>query len=474
MEKYIVGIDGGSQSTKVVIYDLKGNIVSEATEKLQPMYIPNKETAEHPKDDLWDSLCIASSKALKAFKGNKNDIIGVGLCTIRCCRALLKADGTLFSPVMSWMDFRLSKNYEHQNDEVAYVTTTSGYITHRLTGEKKDTAANQGGGTMPYDKDTWNWYSDEATFNSFNIKREMLFDLIPPGDILGKITKTASEKTGIPEGVPVVATANDKAVESLGAGLPKENCVLISLGTYIGSMMYGKENSKTAKTYFSNPASMPNTFLYESSGIRRGMWTVSWIKDVLGSEIVEKAHELKMHPESYLDMLAENVPPGSDGLVTILDWLPPPSAPHKRGMMLGFDGRHGKAHMYRSILEAIAMTMKINSFKMLNELNMDVDSIIVSGGGSNSALFMQIFADVYNKKAIRNVASSCASLGTAINVAVALGHYTSYEEANANMVQVRDTFTPIQKNVELYAKLVEVYGTVSDETDTILKKLHAI
>ena len=59
-KKYIIGIDGGSQSTKVVMYDLEGNVVCEGKGLLQPMHTPDADTAEHPDDDLWASLCFAS------------------------------------------------------------------------------------------------------------------------------------------------------------------------------------------------------------------------------------------------------------------------------------------------------------------------------------------------------------------------------------------------------------------------------
>ena len=67
------------------------------------------------------------------FEGNKEDIVGIGLCTIRYCRAYLKADGTLAQPALSWMDIRVAHPYEHTNPDVKYIVASSGYITHRLT-----------------------------------------------------------------------------------------------------------------------------------------------------------------------------------------------------------------------------------------------------------------------------------------------------------------------------------------------------
>lgn len=77
-KKYIIGIDGGSQSTKVVMYDLEGNVVCEGKGLLQPMHTPDADTAEHPDDDLWASLCFAGHDLMSQFAGNKEDIVGIG------------------------------------------------------------------------------------------------------------------------------------------------------------------------------------------------------------------------------------------------------------------------------------------------------------------------------------------------------------------------------------------------------------
>ncbi len=473
MKRYIIGVDGGSQSTKVCIYDMDGKIVSQASAPLSPMYVPDKTIAEHPGDDLWDTLRIAGKKAMANFPGRPEEIIGLGLCTIRCCRVLMKEDGNLATPVMSWMDARLAHFYEHVDPSVRYVTTTSGYITHRLTGETKDTAANQGGGTMPYDKDTWNWIADEEQFAKFQIPKDMLFKLEVPGTILGQVSEAAAKATGFPAGIPVVATANDKAVETLGAGL-EENSLLVSLGTYISSMMYGPKNISGSK-YFANPASMPNVFLHESGGIRRGMWTVSWARDLFGDEIVQNAKKQGISAEEFLEQEARRVSAGSDGLITVLDWLAPNSALHKRGMLIGFDGRHKRQHIYRSVLEAIAMTMKNHSFAMMEEKNQDIKEVVISGGGSNSPLFMQIFADVYNRPVVKRVVNSSASLGAAINVAVSVGVYGDYNEAQARMVHTHSRYEPQADTVKVYKRLnEEAYRYAQEETDSLLQKIYKV
>ena len=73
----------------------------------------------HPDDDLWESIVAASREAMTKFPGDPADIVGVGLCTIRCCKAFLKADGTLLEPVMSWMDARAYQPYIPDDPELA-------------------------------------------------------------------------------------------------------------------------------------------------------------------------------------------------------------------------------------------------------------------------------------------------------------------------------------------------------------------
>ncbi len=472
--KYIIAIDGGTQSTKVAIFDTAGTEICSHTVKLRPMDLYGDSRAEHPDDDLWDSLKEACRQMFKKFHGDKNDIVGVGLGSIRCCRALVREDGNLASPVQSWMDLRLSRPYEHEDDAVRYVTTTTGYLTHRMTGETKDTRSNYVG-PWPIDNETLEWIEHEETFNSFTTPRDMLFDLVDPSTVMGRVNEFASEATGIPVGTPVVSTSNDKAVEGLGAGLVNDGTVLVSLGTYITSMMVGEENRAGTVSYWSNPGATPGEYLYESSGIRRGMATVTWIKDLLGSDIVKAAEEKGQSPEEYLNELGAEVPVGCDGLYTLLHWLARPDHLHERGVMIGFNGTHKGPHMFRSVLEGIAMTMKNHAQAMCDERGIELTNIVVSGGGSNGDLFMQIFADVFGVPAHRNVVNGSASMGAAICTALALGVYESRQDAIDHMVRRRDSFMPIPENVSLYREINEqVYRHIADETDGLLKRSHAI
>ena len=479
-KKYLMGVDVGTQSAKVLIFDLEGNVVCQSRHPLRRLDIPAPLLAEHPDDDVWDSLKRAFRAAMARFTDDLNadprDILAMGLCVIRCCRVLLKEDGRLAYPVINWMDKRLNTpfQYEKKYRDVRYVTTSSGYITHRLTRAFKDTCANYIG-WWPMDNRRFDWSTDPDRFNQCGLDRGMLFDVVKPGEILGHVTDRAAAGTGLPKGLPVVATAHDKAVEALGSGTLEPGTALVSLGTYIGAMVHGKEYIENGRHFWTFPASVPNRYLYECMGVRRGMWTVSWFCDQFGRSVKDEAGQKGISIEEMFNREAALVPPGCEGLITVHDWAPPAEAVFRKGVMFGFDGRHTRAHIYRSILEGIAFTMKNHMDKMIEELGFQLKQLIISGGGANSDLFMQIFADIFGIKTVRNRLNGSAAIGCAVNAGMAVHAFKSYDHAIEKMASTADAFSPDIKTTRFYDRINEtVYKQVNPHFDPLLKQLSGI
>ncbi len=92
---YFLGVDSGTQSTKVSMINQRGEVLLSASQPLQPMLSRQAGWVEHPDDDLWDSTKAAIKELLGSFAGDMSDIKGIGLCAIRCCRVFLKKDGSL-------------------------------------------------------------------------------------------------------------------------------------------------------------------------------------------------------------------------------------------------------------------------------------------------------------------------------------------------------------------------------------------
>ncbi|MBI5160947.1 MAG: sugar kinase [Micrococcales bacterium] len=444
--RYVLAIDNGSQSTKVSLIDVDGVVHARARVGLRPYATSSEGRVVHPEDDVWDSIAAACRMLFSRFAGDRAEIVAVGLCTIRFCRAVLDADGLLSEPMMSWMDSRVGRPYEPADDRARFVTTSSGYATHRLTGAFVDTAANYQG-VWPIDPLTWRWSEDPQPYRATGMARERLFELVDPGGLLGCVTEPASRETGIPAGLPVYATANDKAVEALGAGLRSPTELVLSLGTYVAAMTVGSDPTP-AEAYWVNFGSRPHQYLYESEGIRRGMWTVSWFRSLLEAEPGQGERLYSL--EAELNAGAVSVAAGSGGLMTVLDWLAPAHQPSRRGAFVGFDGSQDRFHIYRSILEGLVFTMADHSAAMADALGREFDRVVLTGGGARSAVIAEIAANVFDMPIERAEAEDCTGTGAAICAAVGSGMHSSWDDAVTAMVRRESVAEPDRALVRRY------------------------
>ena len=374
---------------------------------------------------------------------------------------------------MSWMDARLARPHRQPDgaagDEVAWVAASSGYLTQRLTGRFRDTVASYDG-QWPVDSGTWGWLVDDAELAAYGVPRDRLMELVLPGEVLGVVTPAAAAATGLPAGVPVVATGNDKAVEALGSGLRSPDDLLLSLGTYVAAMAVGSRHDDRLTASWTNLSAVPGEYLHESTGIRRGMWTVTWLRELLTAARLAAAPLAAGDAERLLDAGAVEVPAGSDGLVTLLDWLAPVDTPWRRGAFVGLDARHGPFHLHRSVLEALALTMQQHARAMTDELGSGPRRVVVSGGGSRSDLMLQIVADAFDLPASRGAAPSAAALGAAMSAAVATGVHGSFDDATAAMVHADRVAEPTAADRSTYARMRGLHTELAASLDPVLRR----
>ncbi len=464
MRPLLLAIDGGSQSTKVTVFDAGGDVRAQGSAPLRPYVLGAAGEVVHPEDDLWDSVAAACRPVMAQLSG-VGSIVAIGLCGIRFCRALIGADHSLVEPVLSWMDARVGEPVGVLDPQVATIAASSGYLTLRLTGQRSDSSAAYEG-MWPIDQSAGDWSGDAVDFDRTGMPRRLLPDLVPPGAELGVVTGQASRATGLPVGCPVYATGNDKAVEALGAGLSAAdgNDVLLSLGTYIAAMAPGLRSAAGASgpSSWVNAASIPGEVLHESEGIRRGMWTPAWVRDLVSSAPpgADRVDTLR-----WLETGAADVPPGSAGLLTLPDFLAPGDASYRRGAVLGLDGRHGAHHLYRSVLEGIAVRMAEHTRALVAERGIAAPRLIVAGGGAKSDVMMQIVADSWGVAATRAGMPDAAGLGAAIAAAVGSEVHSDWSSAIESMTRPGDVFEPDPASVEAYRQVRVRYLTAMKYTD---------
>ncbi|MGC1207850.1 MAG: FGGY-family carbohydrate kinase, partial [Ornithinimicrobium sp.] len=276
----------------------------------------------------------------------------------------------------------------------------------------------------------------------------------------------------------------DKAVEALGVGLSaqadkhvgsRQPTVLLSLGTYIASMTAGDAEAMHQAAggphTWVNSASVPGDILYESKGIRRGMWTVSWLRSLVSS--APSGDRDEGATQAWLEQGAREVSPGSEGLFVVPDFLAGPDGPDRRGSILGLAGQHGPHHLHRAVLEGIVLTMRVHAAAMIDALNLDSPRIVVSGGGAQSDLMMQIVADSWGVTATRAGMPDAAGLGSAICASVGAGVHRDFPAAIAAMVRPGREFAPDPSAVAAYRDVADVFDSLTGFTDPMYRYIRA-
>ena len=151
------------------------------------------------------------------------------------------------------------------------------------------------------------------------------------------------------------------------------------------------------------------------------------------------------------------IPPGNDGLVLQPYWYPALERPDAKGMISGFSFSHNKYNLYRAIIEGIAYCLLAGLKQIVKRTHKKIDTIYISGGGSQSDIICQLFADVFNIRVKVSKEKEVASLGGAISGFLAMKEYLTPQEAIKNMVRHEKEYLP---NKERHNKYFYVYKNI--------------
>ena len=352
----------------------------------------------------------------------------------------------------------------------------SGFFNLRLCGHHIDSIGNMVG-YMPFDYKKQRWSKPgEINAKLFPIEKEKLVDLVKPSELLGHITKEASEETGIPHGLPLIAAAADKACEVLGSGCISPEIACLSYGTTATIETVNKKYIEVIKYFPSYPSAIPNHFNTEVM-IYRGYWMINWFKNEFGHKEIELAKKTGKTAEELFDEMIKEIPAGSMGLTLQPYWSPGTKIPgiEAKGAVIGFGDIHTRAHLYRSILEGLTYALKEGAMRTQKRTGVKIQKLRVSGGGSQSKNALQMTADIFNMPVEKPHTFETSALGAAINCAVGLKLYPSFETAIENMCRISETYLPNPENRDIYEKLYHrVYKKMYQKLQPLYKEIREI
>ena len=502
----LLAIDNGTQSVRALIFDPQGNLLAKKQVMIEPYFSESPGLAEQYPQVFWDAVCEACQGLWQMDTVQKESIAAVALTTQRSTVINLDKDGKPLRPAIVWLDqrrteglppvsglwglaFRLAgasqtvaylqaeaevnwlrKNQPEIWDKTYKYVLLSGYLTYQLTGNFADSVGCQAA-YIPFDYKAHAWSKPwDWKWQAVPMPREKLPDLVPPASPLGQISASASQATGIPAGLPLIAAAADKACEVIGSGCLESHIGCISYGTTATINTTHQRYIEVIPLLPPYPAAVPNAYTLEIQ-IYRGYWMVSWFKKEFGHPERHLAQRNGAEVEQLLEELVREVPPGSEGLILQPYWSPGlrHPGPEARGAIIGFDDVHTRAHVYRAILEGIAYGLREGAERTSKRSRVPITELRVAGGGSQSQAAMQLTADIFGLPAYRPHTYEASGLGAAIDAAVGAGVYPDFDAAVKNMTHIGDRFEP---DLSAHAVYDELYRSVYLKMYEKLKPLY--
>ena len=181
------------------------------------------------------------------------------------------------------------------------------------------------------------------------------------------------------------------------------------------------------------------------------------------------------NPDIYrqLEKEAEQIEAGSEGVMVLPYWnavMNPYWDPDARGCIIGLSSGHHRGHLYRAILEGIAMEQALATKAVEMATGNPTREYALIGGGAKSELWRQIIADASGKRVLNMLTDEASSLGAGISAAVASGWFPSFEEAADKMVSVKEITEPIPQNADRYSNQLNTYRKIYPAISEIRKQ----
>jgi len=502
---YLLGIDAGTTGCKAMVFDLDGHAVTGSQE--YPTYYPQPTWAEHEPEDWWKAL-VASVRQCLA-KVDAAQIAAISVSSHREAVVPIGRDGQVLGRSIIWMDKRsipqaewIRQTFgdaavyrkagvrpdptftatkllwlkEHQPDLLARTAVflqPKDFLVWRLTGEQT-TDYSVASRTLLFNVSERRW--DEELFRWFGLDQSWFPRLVRSEEIVGQVTAQAAAETGLRPGTPVVGGGGDRPCEALGAGAIEPDIIEESTGSATtAAMTLDRPFIDLASKLSCGCHVIPGQWCLEAgTGVSGAV--LRWCRDELA--LLEKETAVPMHRRAYelMDMQAELLPPGSNGLLVVPHFMgskAPHWNPQARGTIFGLTLLHGRQHIAKAIMEGVAYELRY-LFEVLAAAGVQPQEIRLQGGASKSPTWSQIKADVWGRRVTMLEFTDGACLGDAILAGLGIGVFQDYREGVERLVHVKRTLDPDPAAHAVYDRLYAVYRDVATTLDPHFARLQEV
>lgn len=506
--RFLLGLDVGTTSTRTVIIDENSKLIASSISNYK-LITPKPGWAEQIPDDWWIASIKTIKDVIKKSNVSPENIACIGLSGQMHGSVFLDSSGNVIRPAILWCDQRtfkqcetiykifgydgfiklsynralpgftapkilwLKENEPENYKKVSKILLPKDYIRYKLSNTYA-TEVSDASGTILMDIPSRNWSNE--ILNGLHIKRSLLPEVFESDIISSKVSKEASNLTGLIEGTPIVGGGSDNAAGAVGSGIIRSGLISDSIGT-----------SGVVFAHSDKPLYDPQGRVHSFCHAVPGKWhltgvtlsaagSLRWYFDEFGpsKEIIKNFPDIKGY--NLLDKQAERVSAGSDGLI-FLPYLSgertPYADPDARGVFFGISYLHGPDHFVRSIMEGVAFS-QLDCLTLMRDLNINSDKIILFGGGAKSSTWRQIIADILNSKVVTLNVEEGSAFGAAIIAGEGCGIYSSIKEGVDKIINEDKENNPIAENVEKYKKLYAIYKLLYKDLKDNFKKLSSL
>ncbi|MHA1264172.1 MAG: FGGY-family carbohydrate kinase [Candidatus Helarchaeota archaeon] len=465
MSGSILIFDIGTTGARTVVYDITGNEITKFYQEYKLERQP-PGISEHDPAIWWTAVKMTSNQIRK--KVNLDDLIGVCFAFHRATTTIIDKEGNILHPALTWMDERevtdmkvfseegglrrsipkllwLKKNHPDLFSKAWKIISPDSYFYSKLCGEYVTDPSN--GIYYILNMKTLQW--DEHLAEEYGLSMDLWPELHTPGEVIGELSASAADELGLKKGLPIIVGGGDQQCAALGLGVIEVGQVksTTGTGTFVDLVVENPIPPAGDIPIFSLPHVVKGKWVLE--GAMPGTGTaLQWFRDNFSQLQIKESGE---RVYERLSEEAEQVPPGSEGLLFLPLYI------FKKGTIYGLGFGHSRAYFVRAIMESAALSAQVYLGLLEGMARVKTDELRVDGGGMNSDLWCQIFADILRRKILVAQNKDGAGLGAAILGFYGLKQYSSYEEAIKNMVRFVDTKEPIKEHTKVYKKLIRVF-----------------
>jgi xylulokinase len=492
----VLGLDIGTTSTIGILVRLPDQVLALASRPVT-FHSPHPGWAEEYPLEWWSNVCSITQELIATAGIDPSDVAAVGTTGMLPAVVLLDADGHVLRRSIQQSDGRCGAEVEelrreidedafirragngvnqqlvsaklrwierHEPDVFSDIATVFGsydYINYRLTGERRIEQ---------------NW-ALEAGFIDLST-HEVADDLvahahvpraaIPPKalshEVIGTITDDAAAETGLAPGTPVVGGAADMIASALAAGVTQRGDVLLKFGGSVDILVATDQAQPDPRLYLDYHL-VPGLFM-PNGCMSTGGSALNWFAKTFAAGEAEAAARAGLTIHQHLDRLAAQKSAGADGLTIVPYFLgekTPIHDPNARGVFEGLTLSHDLGHLWRALLESYAYAL-LHHLEVLREMGHAPTRYLASDGGSQSALWMQIVADVIGAPVETLAGHPGSCLGAAWTAAIGTGQTDDWSALSA-FVTAGERYEPDPAKTEIYrqgyARYRDIYRRLS-------------